>query len=46
MLILFIMAIADISKLQVFAADIFSSKFRGNLSNQYVGMQFRNQVRA
>ncbi|GMN49143.1 hypothetical protein TIFTF001_018304 [Ficus carica] len=29
--------------LQVFAADIFSSKFRGGLLNQYIGMQFRNK---
>ncbi|KAG2701842.1 hypothetical protein I3760_06G062600 [Carya illinoinensis] len=29
---------------EVFAADIFASKFRGDPSNQYVGMQFRNKV--
>lgn len=29
---------------EVFAADIFDSKFRGDPSNQYVGMQFRNKV--
>ncbi|XP_024023972.1 probable thimet oligopeptidase isoform X2 [Morus notabilis] len=29
---------------EVFATDIFSSKFRGSLLNQYVGMQFRNKV--
>ncbi|XP_062157703.1 probable thimet oligopeptidase [Alnus glutinosa] len=29
---------------EVFAADIFTSKFSGNPSNQYVGMQFRNKV--
>ncbi|KAL5552527.1 hypothetical protein UlMin_039928 [Ulmus minor] len=31
---------------EVFAADIFSSKFRNGLSNQYVGMQFRDKVLA
>lgn len=31
---------------EVFAADIFSSKFRGGLLNQYIGMQFRNKVLA
>ncbi|KAJ4710921.1 putative Oligopeptidase [Melia azedarach] len=32
---------------EVFAADIFASKFRDDcLSNQYVGMQFRNKVLA
>ncbi|KAG7974651.1 hypothetical protein I3843_06G058600 [Carya illinoinensis] len=29
---------------EVFAADIFASKFRSDPSNQYVGMQFRNKV--
>ncbi|KAF5726694.1 putative oligopeptidase [Tripterygium wilfordii] len=29
---------------EVFAADIFSSKFQGDLLNQHVGMQFRNKV--
>lgn len=36
--------ITGASNLQVFAADIFSSKFRGGLLNQYIGMQFRNKV--
>ncbi|CAI0425739.1 unnamed protein product [Linum tenue] len=31
---------------EVFAADIFASKFRGNLLNHQVGIQFRNQVLA
>ncbi|OMO81414.1 Peptidase M3A/M3B [Corchorus olitorius] len=31
---------------EVFAADIFTSKFRDGLLNQYVGMQFRNKVLA
>lgn len=31
---------------EVFAADIFSLKFSGDLSNQFVGMQFRNKVLA
>ncbi|KAK9277753.1 hypothetical protein L1049_007300 [Liquidambar formosana] len=31
---------------EVFAADIFASKFRDGLLNQYVGMQFRNKVLA
>ncbi|KAG5520708.1 hypothetical protein RHGRI_033331 [Rhododendron griersonianum] len=31
---------------EVFAADIFASKFRGDLSNQSAGMQFRNKVLA
>ncbi|KAM6555594.1 hypothetical protein CsatB_002613 [Cannabis sativa] len=31
---------------EVFAADIFSSKFHNNISNQYVGMQFRNKALA
>ncbi|KAF5741135.1 putative oligopeptidase [Tripterygium wilfordii] len=31
---------------EVFAADIFSSKFQGDLLNQHVGMQFRNKVLA
>ncbi|KAF7124820.1 hypothetical protein RHSIM_Rhsim12G0036000 [Rhododendron simsii] len=31
---------------EVFAADIFASKFRGDLSNQFAGMQFRNKVLA
>ncbi|XP_052186579.1 probable thimet oligopeptidase isoform X1 [Diospyros lotus] len=29
---------------EVFAADVFVSKFRDDLSNQFVGMQFRNKV--
>ncbi|GFZ21176.1 zincin-like metalloproteases family protein [Actinidia rufa] len=29
-----------------FAADIFASKFRDDLSNQFVGMEFRNKVLA
>ncbi|KAB1207779.1 putative thimet oligopeptidase [Morella rubra] len=29
---------------EVFAADIFASKFRGDPSNPYVGLQFRNKV--
>uniref|UniRef100_A0A2N9FSA7 Peptidase M3A/M3B catalytic domain-containing protein n=1 Tax=Fagus sylvatica TaxID=28930 RepID=A0A2N9FSA7_FAGSY len=29
---------------EVFASDIFASKFRGDPLNQYVGMQFRNKV--
>ncbi|KAM7269210.1 hypothetical protein ACFE04_024707 [Oxalis oulophora] len=29
---------------EVFAADIFVSKFRDDLSNQFVGMQFRNKI--
>lgn len=29
---------------EVFAADIFASKFRDNLFNQYAGMQFRDKV--
>ncbi|KAE8023626.1 hypothetical protein FH972_009301 [Carpinus fangiana] len=29
---------------EVFAADIFASKFSGDPSNQHVGMQFRNKV--
>ncbi|OMO60398.1 Peptidase M3A/M3B [Corchorus capsularis] len=31
---------------EVFAADIFTSKFGDGLLNQYVGMQFRNKVLA
>ncbi|PON71619.1 Peptidase M3A/M3B [Trema orientale] len=31
---------------EVFAADIFSSKFRNTISDQYVGMQFRNKILA
>ncbi|XP_022726409.1 probable thimet oligopeptidase isoform X2 [Durio zibethinus] len=31
---------------EVFAADIFTSKFRDGLLNQYVGMQFRTKVLA
>ncbi|GKV14682.1 hypothetical protein SLEP1_g25514 [Rubroshorea leprosula] len=31
---------------EVFAADIFASKFRDGLLNQYVGMQFRKKVLA
>lgn len=31
---------------EVFSADIFVSKFRGNLLNQYIGLQFRNKVLA
>ncbi|PWA69772.1 zincin-like metalloprotease [Artemisia annua] len=31
---------------QVFAADVYASKFRDNIFNQYVGMQFRNKVMA
>ncbi|XP_015894417.2 probable thimet oligopeptidase [Ziziphus jujuba] len=31
---------------EVFAADIYASKFRDGLLNQYVGMQFRNKVLA
>ncbi|CAL1359881.1 unnamed protein product [Linum trigynum] len=31
---------------EVFAADIFASKFRGNLLKHQVGIQFRNQVLA
>ncbi|XVF02672.1 hypothetical protein REPUB_Repub04eG0194500 [Reevesia pubescens] len=31
---------------EVFAADIFTSKFRDGLLSQYVGMQFRNKVLA
>ncbi|GMI87715.1 plant-specific protein of M3 family [Hibiscus trionum] len=31
---------------EVFAADIFTSKFRDDLLNQYVGMQFRTKVLA
>ncbi|KAI4336627.1 hypothetical protein L6164_015128 [Bauhinia variegata] len=31
---------------EVFAADIFASKFYSNFLNQYVGMQFRNKVLA
>ncbi|KAI8022779.1 putative thimet oligopeptidase [Camellia lanceoleosa] len=31
---------------EVFAADIFASKFRDDLSNQFAGMQFRNKVLA
>ncbi|KAF8399857.1 hypothetical protein HHK36_015728 [Tetracentron sinense] len=31
---------------EVFAADIFSSKFQDGLLNQYVGLQFRNKVLA
>lgn len=31
---------------EVFAVDIFASKFRGDLSNQFAGMQFRNKVLA
>lgn len=29
---------------QVFAADVYASKFRDGLLNQYVGMQFRKKV--
>jgi len=29
---------------QVFAADIFASKFCNDVSNQHAGMQFRNKV--
>ena len=29
---------------QVFAADIFTSKFCNDVSNQQAGMQFRNKV--
>ncbi|KAF5778218.1 putative neurolysin [Helianthus annuus] len=31
---------------QVFAADIYASKFRDNIFNQHTGMQFRNKVLA
>lgn len=31
---------------EVFAADIFASKFKDDPSNQFVGMQFRNKVLA
>ncbi|KAL6969325.1 thimet oligopeptidase [Sarracenia purpurea var. burkii] len=31
---------------EVFAADIFASKFRNDLFNQFAGMQFRNKVLA
>ncbi|XP_072999622.1 probable thimet oligopeptidase isoform X1 [Typha latifolia] len=31
---------------QVFAADIFASRFQDNLLNQYAGLQFRNKVLA
>ncbi|XP_057949474.1 probable thimet oligopeptidase isoform X2 [Malania oleifera] len=31
---------------EVFAADLFASKFRGSLLNDFVGMQFRNKVLA
>ncbi|XP_061368085.1 probable thimet oligopeptidase isoform X1 [Gastrolobium bilobum] len=31
---------------EVFAADIFASKFCNNVSNQHAGMQFRNKVLA
>ncbi|XP_057486200.1 probable thimet oligopeptidase [Actinidia eriantha] len=31
---------------EVFAADMFASKFRDDLSNQFVGMEFRNKVLA
>lgn len=31
---------------EVFAADIFASKFSGNLFDQYAGMQFRSKVLA
>lgn len=31
--------------MQVFAADIFASKFHDSYLNQYVGMQFRNKVK-
>jgi len=31
--------------IQVFAADMFTSKFCDGLLNHHIGMQFRNKVR-
>ena len=30
--------------MQVFAADLFATKFKDNLLNQHAGLRFRNKV--